>query len=606
MRREDFLPDPRTLVGVFSAVSILEDPFVGEQAHVLTIKATDYSDVFVNSSLLNMYCKVGLLDKGRKVFDEMPERNSISWATMLSGYAARRLSEESFGLFRSMVREGEEDANEFVLTSVLSALTSDEFVIMGKQVHSLAFKYGLMSMVSVGNALITMYVKCGSLDDALWAFQLSGDKNSITWSAMITGYAQSGDAEKALDLFSEMNLCGMKPSEFTLVGVLSACGDTEALTQGKQVHGFLLKLGYDAHMYILTALADMYAKCGNMSDAQKGLDHLQDSDIVLWTSMISGYVQNGDNENALSLYCKMQLEGIIPNDLSMVSILKACSTLATLELGKQIHGQTVKFGFTLEAPLGSALTTMYTKCGSLEDGDRVFRRMPERDLVSWNSMISGLSHNGYGEKALELFEEMRLEGTEPDYVTFVNILSACSHMGLYQQGWNYFRMMADEFRIVPGLDHYACMVDIMGRAGRLHEAKEFIESITIDHGLCLWRILLSACRNRRNYELGAYAGEKLLELRSTESSAYILLSSIYSALGKLNDVERVRRMMNLRGVTKNPGCSWIELKNQVHVFVVGDLLHPEIDEICNELHGLCKLMKDEDYQPDADEIDECF
>ncbi|KAL3521020.1 hypothetical protein ACH5RR_019169 [Cinchona calisaya] len=607
MRQCDFLPNSHTFAGIFVALSILEDAFVGKQAHVLVVKAADSSDVFVNSSLLNMYCKLGLVEDARKVFDEMPERNSVSWATMISGYASQRLAKEACEVFKLLFAGGQaEDLNEFVFTSVLSAFTLPEFIHIGKQIHCLAVKIDLLSMISVGNAIVTMYAKCGSLDDAVRAFELSGDKNSITWSAMITGYSQSGDGEKALKLFSDMHYYSMKPSEYTLVGVLNACSDIEAANHGKQAHGYLLKLGYESQMYIMTALVDMYAKCGNIGDAQKGFEYLQEPDIVLWTSMIGGYVQNGDNETAMNLYCKLQMESIVPNELTMASVLKACSSLAALEQGKQIHAHTIKYGFSLEVPIGSALATMYAKCGNLEDGNIVFCMMPDRDVVSWNAMISGLSQNGRGVEALELFEEMRMEGAKPDYVTFVNVLTACSHMGLVEEGWRYFHMMYDESGMSPRVDHYACMVDILGRAGRLNEARQFIESATIDHGLSLWRILLSASRNHRNYELGAYAGEKLMELSSQESSTYVLLSSIYSALGRLNDVERVRRMMNFRGVSKEPGCSWIELKSQVHVFVVGDLLHPQIEEIKKELWRLSKLMKDEGYQPASEGILEGF
>ncbi|XP_027104555.2 pentatricopeptide repeat-containing protein At2g33680 [Coffea arabica] len=603
MRHRNFLPDPHTFSGIFTALSILENPIVGKQVHVLVVKAADNSDVFVNSSLLNMYCKLGIVEEARKLFDEMPKRNSVSWATMISGYATQRLAKEACEVFKLLFSGGQtEDLNEFAFTSVLSAFTLPEFIDIGKQIHGLSVKLDLFSIVSVDNAIVTMYAKCGSLDDAVLAFKFSSDKNSITWSAMITGYAQTGNGDKALKLFSDMHFYGMKPSEYTLVGVLNACSDVEAACHGKQVHGYLLTLGYESHMYIMTALVDMYAKCGNIEDAQKGFECLQEPDIVLWTSMIGGYVQNGDSESAINLYCQMQMKNIVPNELTMASILKACSGLAALEQGKQMHAQSVKYGFSLEVPIGSALATMYAKCGNLEDGNIVFWRMPARDVVSWNAMISGHSQNGRGAEALELFEEMRMEGTEPDYVTFVNVLSACSHMGLVDEGWGYFRMMFDEFGLMPGVDHYACMVDILGRAGRLNEAKEFIESANIDHGLALWRILLSACRNYRNYELGAYAGEKLMELGSQESSTYVLLSSIYSALGRLNEVERVRRMMNFRGVSKEPGCSWIELKNQVHVFVVGDLLHPQIEKIKRELWRLIKLMKDEGYQSVSEDI----
>ncbi|GMY10863.1 pentatricopeptide repeat-containing protein At2g33680 [Fagus crenata] len=596
MRAENTFPNAHTFAGVFTAASNVLDVFGGRQAHAVAVKTASFYDVFVGSSLLNMYCKVGLVLEARKVFDIMPERNSVSWSTMISGYAMQRMAVDALEIFELM-RYVEEDENEFALTSVLSALASPEFVNHGKLIHCLACKIGLLSFVSVENALVTMYGKCGSLDDALKMFEQSGDKDSITWSAMITGYAQSGDSNKALKLFSHMHFSRIKPSEFTFVGVINACSDIGAIMEGKQVHGYSLKMGYESQIYMMTALVDMYAKCGSLVDARKGFDYLREPDFVLWTSMIGGYVQNGKNESALSLYCRMQMEGILPNELTMASVLKACSSLAALEQGRQIHAHIVKHGFSLEIPIGSALSTMYAKCGSLEDVDLVFRRMPTRDVVSWNVMISGLSQNGSGHDALKLFEEMQLENTKPDDVTFVNILSACSHLGLVEQGWVYFKMMFDKFGIVPRLEHYACMVDILGRAGKLNEAKAFIESSTIDHGMCLWRILLSACRNYRNFKLGAYAGEKLMELGSQESSAYVLLSSIYTALGKWEHVERVRKIMKLRGVSKEPGCSWIDLKNMTHVFVVGDQMHPQIGEIRGELRMLTKQMEDEGYQP---------
>ena len=551
---------------------------------------------------MNVYCKVGLVFYARKVFDEMPERNAVSWATMVSGYASLEMAGEALELFGVMRREEGEGGNEFVFTSVLSALTRGEFVDAGKQVHSLAVKNGLLSIISVGNALVTMYAKCGSLDDALRTFDLSGNKNSITWSAMVTGYAQSGDSDKGLRLFYDMHHSGVVPSEFTLVGVINACSDLCAIVEGKQMHCYSVKLGYELQLYVLSALVDMYAKCGSIVDARKGFEYIEQPDVVLWTSIITGYAQNGDFEGALNLYCKMQMDGIVPNELTMASVLKSCSSLAALDQGKQMHARIIKYGFNLEVPIGSALSAMYAKCGSLGDGYRIFWRMPNRDVISWNAMISGLSQNGHGNEALELFDKMCLEGAKPDNVTFVNLLSACSHMGLVERGWVYFKMMSDEFGIAPTVEHYACMVDILSRAGKLNEAKEFIESAAIDHGLCLWRILLGACKNYRNYYLGAYAGEKLMELGSPESSAYVLLSSIYTALGKKDDVERVRRLMKARGVTKEPGCSWIELKNLVHVFVVGDDMHPQIDEIRSELRLLTKLMQDEGYQPLSDSL----
>jgi pentatricopeptide repeat protein len=255
----------------------------------------------------------------------------------------------------------------------------------------------------------------------------------------------------------------------------------------------------------------------------------------------------------------------------------------------------VKYGLGLGAPVGSALSTMYSKCGHLEAGMSVFRRIPDRDVIAWNSIISGFSQNGCGNGALDLFEEMKMEGTIPDNITFINILCACSHMGLVDRGWEYFSLMTKDYGLTPRLDHYACMVDILSRAGMLKEAKDFIESITIDHGTCLWRIVLGACRSLRDFDVGAYAGERLMELGTGDSSAYILLSNIYASQRKWNDVERVRHLMRLRGVNKDPGCSWVELNSRVHVFVVGEQQHPEAENINAQLRRLAKHMKDEGY-----------
>ncbi|URE01531.1 PPR repeat [Musa troglodytarum] len=240
---------------------------------------------------------------------------------------------------------------------------------------------------------------------------------------------------------------------------------------------------------------------------------------------------------------------------------------------------------------------MYAKCGNLEDCSLVFKRMRQRDVVAWNSIISGFSQNGCGIDALNLFEEMKKEGTEPDHVTFVNVLSSCSHVGLVERGWSYLRSMLNDYGLVPLIEHYACMVDILSRAGLFKEAKDFIESVPINHGTCLWRIVLGACHNYRNFDIGAYAGERVMELGSQDSSAYILLANIYAAWSRWDDVERIRGLMRLRGVDKDPGCSWVELYNTVHVFVARELQHPEIEDIYAELRRLIKNMKDEGYRP---------
>ncbi|KAL2920595.1 hypothetical protein RDABS01_012086 [Bienertia sinuspersici] len=602
MRAENSLPSARSFAGIFTAVSNLGDGSAGKQVHSLAIKTDHCGDVVVGSAILNMYCKSGIMDDARQMLDIMPERNSVSWATMISGYASHGMAGEAVGVFKLILKDEEDSGNPFFLTSVLSALTLPEFIDVGREIHCFSVKAGVIRIAEVRNALVTMYLKCGSADSALQMFALSTDKNSIMWSAMVTGFAQSGHSKKALELFYKMQFSGVRPSEYAFVGVINACSDICAIDEGRQVHSYSVKTGFGNHTYIITALVDMYAKSGSITDARKGFNCLHEADVVLWTSMIGGYIQQGDNEEALSLYGKMEAKGISPNDLTLASVLKGCSSLTALEQGKQIHARAVKYGLAREITIGSSLSSMYAKCGCISEGNTVFQRMTMRDIVSWNAMISGLAQNGCSEKALELFEEMRSEGVRPDNVTFVNVLSACSHMGLVDRAWNYFKMISSDFGLVPGLEHYACMVDVYSRAGRLTEAKEFIESATLDHGMCLWRILLSACLNHRQYELGAYAGEKLMVLGSQESSAYVLLSRIYTALGRSDDVTRVLKLMRLRGVGKEPGYSWIELKNLVHVFVVGDQKHPDIANISRWLRILTKQMIDEGSQPVYDSL----
>lgn len=594
------LPTPHSFAAAFTAAARAPSASAGAAAHALACKlpsaATGSDNVFVSTALLNMYCKLGITSDARSVFDGMPHRNAVSWTAMVSGYALGKCSEEAFEIFQLMLQECPLEKNEFVTTAVLSAVSVPSGLLMGVQVHGLVVKDGLVGFMSVENSLVTLYAKAECMEAARQVFGSSKERNSITWSAMITGYAQNGEADSAARMFLQMHAAGFSPTEFTFVGVLNACSDMGALAVGKQAHGLMMKLGFEMQVYVKSALVDMYAKCGCIGDAKGGFQQLCDvDDVVLWTAMIAGHVQNGELEEALVLYAKMDKEGIMPSNLTITSVLRACACLAALEPGKQLHAQIIKCGFGLGGSVGSALSTMYSKCGNLEDGMVVFRSMPDKDVIAWNSIISGFSQNGCGNGALDLFEEMKLEGTAPDHITFINVLCACSHMGLVDRGWFYFRAMTKDYDLIPRLDHYACMVDILSRAGQLKEAKDFIESITVDHGTCLWRIVLGACRSLRDFNVGAYAGEKLMELGSEDSSAYILLSNIYAAQSKWIDVERVRRLMRLRGVSKDLGCSWVELNCQVHVFVVGEQQHPEATNINVELMRLAKHMKDEGY-----------
>eukprot|EP01018_Ginkgo_biloba_P031942 Gb_37802 [translate_table: standard] len=598
MGRASVKPNQFTFGGVLVASSNSATLKQGKQVHTHIIKTGFEFDIFIGTSLVNMYAKCGRVDNARQVFDKMPERNVISWTAMIAGYALHGCGNEALRIF-DLMQQMDMSLNKFTFTSVLSAFTNPEAGEQGKQVHARTVKTGFESDSAVGNALVTMYAKCGNLEDALHAFRNTPKRDLISWNAMITGYAHNEHGEEALILFNEMQCVGLKPNQFTFVSILKACAIQTALEQGKQIHNYIIKVGLESQIFVGSALVDMYVKCGRLEEARQGFKNMPDQDMVSWTSMIAGYVQNEQGEEALSLFCQMERARIKPNEYTMACVLRACASLAGIEQGKQVHSHILKIGFEFDVSVGSALANMYAKCGSIENAWEVFDKMPNRDVISWNSMIAGYSQHGRCKEALQLFEQMQQAGMKPDRITFVNVLSSCSHVGLVDEGWHYFDSMSQDHNIIPSVEHYACMVDILGRAGCLNEAEDFIKNVSFEHGALLWRILLGACRIHGNVEIAERVAECLLELEPHNSATYVLLSNIYAAAGRRSDVEKVRKIMKDRGVKKEPGRSWIEVKRRVHTFTAGDISHPQKEDIYAMLERLTGQMKTAGYVPDT-------
>uniref|UniRef100_UPI0040747504 Synthetic PPR-DYW protein n=1 Tax=synthetic construct TaxID=32630 RepID=UPI0040747504 len=525
--------------------------------------------------------------------------NSVfSWNSKIRGYARNGQPEEALSLYSQMRRSGIKPDN-YTFPFVLKACASLSSLKEGKQIHGHVIKSGFESDVYVQSALIDMYAKCGELEDARKVFDEMPERNVVSWNAMISGYAQNGQSEEALELFREMQQEGIKPSEFTFCSVLSACASLGSLEMGKQIHGYVIKSGFESIVFVGNALIDMYAKCGSIEDARKVFDEMPERTVVSWTAMISGYAQNGQSEEALELFREMQREGVKPDEVTLPSVLSACANLGALEQGKQIHAYVIKSGFESDVFVGSALIDMYAKCGSIEDARKVFDKMPERDVVSWNAMIAAYAQHGHGKEALQLFQQMQQEGVKPSEVTFTSILSACSHAGLVDEGHHYFESMSPDYGITPRVEHYGCMVDLLGRAGRLDEAEDLIKSMPFQPNVVVWGTLLGACRVHGDVERGERAAERILELDPESAAPYVLLSNIYAAAGRWDEAAKVRKLMKERGVKKEPGCSWIEVNNKVHEFVAGDKSHPQTKEIYAELERLSKQMKEAGYVPDT-------
>ncbi|XP_031503627.1 pentatricopeptide repeat-containing protein At2g13600 [Nymphaea colorata] len=625
----------------------------GWRVHARIIKSQFYDEVFILNRLIDMYSKCGCLDDARQVFDKMPERNTFSWNAMITGYAKMGDIEHALQLFHDMPSPDEVSWNAIIsgfslqshwvkalqffakmhsegfgvnLFSVSSALSSCAGVgalDIGLQIHGSVVHSPVYCNYYVGSALIDMYAKCGEVESAQSIFEEMPERNIVSWNTLITCYAQNGPADRALQLFSLMSDQDVCPDEVTLSSVVNACSCLSAVREGAQLHALVIKSNFEDDMVLGNALVDMYAKCNrigdarqvfdrmplrdvvsatslvcgyakaaNIEDARRTFSRMAERNVVSWNALIAGYTQNDQNEEALNLFQQLKRESFRPTHYTFGNVLNACANLADLQHGKQLHGHVIKHGFQFKSGpecdifVGNSLIDMYAKCGSVEDAYQAFVKMKERDRVSWNVMIVGYAQNGHSDQALTLFNDMVLSGEKPDGITMIGVLCACSHTGLVDEGWKYFDSMTSQHGLIPSRDHYTCMVDILGRAGRLDEAEQLVKTMPIPPDAILWGSLLSACKVHGNVELGKRVAEKLFELDPQNSGPYVLLSNIYAETGKWREAIKIRRLMKDRGVIKQPGCSWIEVGNEVHVFMVKDTSHPQMKEIYRLLQML--------------------
>ncbi|OVA00673.1 Pentatricopeptide repeat [Macleaya cordata] len=464
----------------------------------------------------------------------------------------------------------------------------------GKQVHKHLYSDGYEPKMFLNNILLNMYVKFYLLDEARTLFEQMPERNVVSWTTMISAFSNVKLNEDALKYLILMHREGVMPNMFTYSSVLKACDGLETLPQ---LHCGIIKTGLDSDVYVRSALIDIYSKWGELDNGFLVFNEMATRDLIVWNSIIGGFAQNDNGDDALNLFKSMKRAGFPANQATLTSVLRACTGLVLLELGRQVHAHVIKEEEDLI--LHNALLDMYCKCGSLEDADSVFERMIKKDVISWSTMIAGLAQNGRTVDALQLFESMKASGTTPNYITIVGVLFACSHAGLVEDGWYYFRSMKRLFGIDPGREHYGCIVDLLGRAGKLDEAVKFIHGMEIEPDAVTWRTLLGACKVHKNVEIATYAAEQILKLEPHDEGTYILLSNIYANSKRWEDAAEVRKTMRDRRVKKEPGCSWIEVAKEVHAFVVRDESHPQIDKISRELNLLIQRISIMGYVPDT-------
>lgn len=498
----------------------------GKWVHLfLKITGMKHPSTLVSNHLMRMYFECGDHVEGRKVFDKMSVRNLYSWNNALSGYA-----------------------------------------------------------------------KLGMLDAARRLFDRMAEKDVVSWNTMVIGYAQSGDYGEALRFYNEFRKVSVGYNAFSSAGVLTVGVKLRDPVLTRQVHCQVLVAGFLPSLILSSSIVDAYAKCGEIHDARKLFDEMQVRDIPAWTTLISGYAKWGDMKSAqnlfdmmpeknavswtalvsgyarnnvglaaLEVFRKMMKLRIRPDQFTFSSCICACGSIASLKLGKQIHAYMIRTGFRPNTIVVSSLIDMYSKCGSLKLSQQVFLLIDNKqDIMLWNPMMAALAQHGYGDEAIKIFDEMILSGVEPNRVTYVILLSACSHSGLVNQGLAFFKSMSDDHGIPPDEEHYACLIDLLGRGGCIDELLKYLEKMPCKKDDRIWNSLVGVCQIHGNVRLGKEAAERLIELEPQSSAPYLLLSSIYAASGNWENVKRMRQLMDQRCVRKKQASSWVETNNNVH------------------------------------------
>lgn len=577
----------------------------GKQFHSLVLKSGLVNFDLVGSSLLHFYSRCCKIEEAKLVFDElhdvnellwslmllgnvqcnmmsdaldifqkMPTPDVVAWTTLISGYAKRENeSKRALELFMWM-RSSEVLPNEFTLDCVIRTCARLRFIRLGKVVHGLCIKWGFDFDDSIGGALIEFYCDCEVIDDAMRVYEKVGEaclnvsnslinglisakrineaelifydlkeRNPISYNLMIKGYAINGLVEKSKRLFEKMSPKTLTSSN-TMISVYSRYGELE--------------------------------KAVKIFDETKG-----ERNCVTWNSMMSGYILNNQHEEALKLYVTMCRSSIDYTRSTFSVLFHACSCLGILQQGQLLHAHVTKTPFESNVYVGTALVDMYSKCGRLTDAERSFITIPSPNVAAWTALINGYACHGLGSEAISLFESMLAQGVVPNAATFVSILSACAHAGLVDEGLAIFCSMKRCYGVTPTIEHYTCLVNLLGRSGHVREAEEFIRvmPIEIEADGVIWGTLLNACWFWKDMEVGERAAEKLFSLDPKMISGFVILSNIYAVEGKWGQKMKVRKRLQSLELRKDPGCSWIELNKNVHLFSVEDRSHPCSDVI---------------------------
>lgn len=578
----------KACVGLFSLVD-------GHMIHSRVIKMGFDRDLYVCNSLLIMYSKLGCIEQSEKLFSDMPIKDVASWNSMICGYLSSGDCLSSFKCFRNMQAAGI-ISDRFTMISILAACSLNGYLLNGKEVHCQLIRRGLCSDSMIETSLVDMYGKCGLLEYSEQLFNRVSHKSVTLWNAIIGAYGLNDEPMKSFSCFKRVQESdNLDPNAVTLINLVSSCKNVRALLQGKSIHGFAIRRGIFPHLVLETALLDMYGKCGTLNLADYLFVRMKEKNLVSQNARIAAYVQSGHEQEAVRLFRDLRNEHIEPDEITFLNILPAYAEIALPKQGKQIHGYITKLGFGSVTFISNALIYMYAKCGDIRAAEEVFNCMTYKDIISWNTIIMAYGIHGFGEISVRLFSDMLEEGIKPNGSTFVSLLSSCSICGMVDEGQKYFNSMKTEHNIDPGIEHYGCMVDFLGRSGNLDLTKRFIDEMPLVPTARIWGSLLSASRCHRNVEVAELAADRILSLEHDNTGCYVLLSNMYAELRRREDAERIRCSMKNQGLRKTTACSLVEHNSKTLKFTNSACLHAEAGMVYEALDIISRKIGDVQY-----------
>ncbi|KAL6861799.1 hypothetical protein ACP4OV_017499 [Aristida adscensionis] len=528
----------------------------GRSVHQRVAASASPPDLHLGTKLVIFYSHFGDADSARRVFDGMPRRSVVSWTAMVSGYARGGRPLEALELFALMLRSGERP-NQFTLGSAARACAGARCARSGEQVHARAAKGRFAGDMFVQSALMDMHLRCGSVADARRLFAGMERKDVVSWNALLRGFVERGHHSDALGLFSSMLRDEMLPDHFTFGSALKACGAVSMLSNVELIHTCIIKLGYWCEKVVIGSLIDSYAKCGSLSSARVIYDSMCEPDLVSSTAMVSGYSMDKDHsEDAMKLFCKIHHKGSRIDGVLLSSLLGICANVASVKFGTQIHAYMCKMQPMGDAALDNALVDMYAKAGEISDARRAFDEMPYRDVISWTSLITACGKNGLAEDAVTLFDRMEEDGVRPNDVTFLSLLSACSHSGLTNKGMEYFTSMMNKYGIDPRPEHYSSAIDLLARGGQLKDAWRLVEK-NIEPNPSMYGAILGACKMHLDMPLGEATAKNLLAIDPDNSVNYAALANMYAESCLWEDAQTTRQLLSETLKVKEAGYSVI-------------------------------------------------